>query len=275
MKIYNKVVIDMSTLEVTSEGSYEYLGPVAFCKGGGRAPAYPAPTEQEIAIQQAQLDLLEQQQADTEIMRPFLLESMGLVEENGMLRQMTEEETLAGMTEVERGQYDLTMQGQERMAQAYAGELPISPAMEESLAKQKQQMTEALSQRLGPNWQTTTSGQQAMASFDEGAEGLREQARQGIISGEGGTLQANLGYLGDTSALQTQAYAGLPGATQGLLAGYGGMAGQMSQERARQGQYGMMQYQASQQRRGQSSAGWGSAFGGLMGLGAAGIAAWA
>ena len=276
MKIYNKVVIDMSTLEAKSgvaceariigEDSYMYDGPVAGCKGG--SASYPAPTEQEIGIQQAQLDLLTQQQADTDAMRPFLLESMGLIEgDDGALREMTTEERTAGMTEMERGQYDLTMQAQERMAQAYAGELPISPAMEESLAKQKQQMTEALSQRLGPNWQTTTSGQQAMASFDEGAEGLREQARQGVISGESGMLQGNLDYLGDTSALQTTAYAGMPGASQGLLAGYGGLAGQMSQQRAQQAQYGMMAHQASQQRRASSSAGFGAAAGTAMQIG--------
>jgi hypothetical protein len=37
MKVYNKVVIDMNTLEVIEEDSYEYEGPVALCKGGGGA----------------------------------------------------------------------------------------------------------------------------------------------------------------------------------------------------------------------------------------------
>lgn len=35
MKFYEEIVIDMSTMEVVSEVSYEYEGPVAECKGGG------------------------------------------------------------------------------------------------------------------------------------------------------------------------------------------------------------------------------------------------
>ena len=34
MKIYEEIVIDMATMEVVSEVSYEYEGPVAECKGG-------------------------------------------------------------------------------------------------------------------------------------------------------------------------------------------------------------------------------------------------
>jgi hypothetical protein len=35
MKIYTKVVIDIKTLEVVSSESYDYIGPLAECKGGG------------------------------------------------------------------------------------------------------------------------------------------------------------------------------------------------------------------------------------------------
>lgn len=35
MKIYETIVIDMATMEVVSEVSYEYEGPVSECKGGG------------------------------------------------------------------------------------------------------------------------------------------------------------------------------------------------------------------------------------------------
>lgn len=34
MKVYNKVVLDMETLEIVEEDSYEYEGPVALCGGG-------------------------------------------------------------------------------------------------------------------------------------------------------------------------------------------------------------------------------------------------
>lgn len=35
MQIYEKIVIDMATMQIVSEVSYEYHGPVAQCKGGG------------------------------------------------------------------------------------------------------------------------------------------------------------------------------------------------------------------------------------------------
>jgi len=35
MKIYNRVVIDLETLEVLEEDSFKYHGPIAECKGGG------------------------------------------------------------------------------------------------------------------------------------------------------------------------------------------------------------------------------------------------
>jgi len=35
MKIYNKIVWDLKTLEVLEEDSFEYNGPIAWCGGGG------------------------------------------------------------------------------------------------------------------------------------------------------------------------------------------------------------------------------------------------
>ena len=44
MKIYNRVVLDMETLEVLEEDSFDYQGPVAMC-GGGKSPDIPDPPE--------------------------------------------------------------------------------------------------------------------------------------------------------------------------------------------------------------------------------------
>jgi len=35
MKIYNKIVLDMNTLETLEEDSFEYTGPMTWCGGGG------------------------------------------------------------------------------------------------------------------------------------------------------------------------------------------------------------------------------------------------
>ena len=103
----------------------------------------PGPTDEEKALQAQQLKILQGQEADSALMKPYVLKGMGLIEEGGELRYMTEEERMAGMSDIEKGQYDLTKMSQERQAQAYAGELPISPALESSLASQEKQMAEA------------------------------------------------------------------------------------------------------------------------------------
>lgn len=43
MKIYNEITIDMKTLEVVGEDSFEYTGPLALACGGGSPPDPPKP----------------------------------------------------------------------------------------------------------------------------------------------------------------------------------------------------------------------------------------
>ena len=262
MKVNNEVVINMVDGQVISETSYEYSGPVALCKGSSAHP-YPKPTEQEVSIQQSQLDLLKQQQADTEMMRPFLLESLGLTEEDGVMRELTQDERYASMSDVEKSQYDISVTEQERAAQAYAGELPLGVGMESNLTAQDEQIRNQLARKLGSNWMTTTAGQSAYAKFTAEAESTREGARTGLIQGTGGLLASNLGHGADASALQSQTYGMFPGRSGGLLQGYGGMGAGLAQNRAREAQYTGMQHMQSQQ----GSQARNAAFGQMVGMG--------
>lgn len=244
MKIYNKVVIDMTTNEVIKEDSFEYEGQVEQCKGSTKVQA-PQPSAQERALQAEQLKILQTQQAESDEMRPYVLKGMGLTQgEGGELRYMTEDERTAGMSELERGQYDLTKMSQERQAQAYAGELPISPALEKELSSQQSQMSEALSQRLGPNWMLTTPGQQAWSAFNQKADLVREESRRGAISAEGGLLLSNLGYLGNVEGQQTQMAGQFPGRTSGMFGGYGVLQQPYQEQRGMQLQADMYSAQA-------------------------------
>lgn len=241
MKIYTKVVIDIETGEVLESEGFDYDGEIALCCMGGDAPK---PSAEERALQQQQLDILEQQQEDAALMRPFQLSGMGLIEDapTGELRYMTEEEKLAGMSDIEREQYEITQLGQERQRKAYAGELPISPALEQSLKDEEAKLVEALSRQLGPDFMSTTSGQQAMMRFTQKADLVREEARRGEISGGGANVFQGLSYMGGTAATRTATAAGFPGSrTSGMSGQYGGILDRMSNER-------MMQYQASSQR---------------------------
>ena len=232
MKIYNKIVIKMATGEILEEDSFEYKGQIAHCGGGGTTVKAPQPTAQERALQQAQLEILQLQRKESEMMRPYVLKGMGLIEEDGALRYMTEDERMAGMSELEKGQYELTELSQERQAQAYAGELPISPALETSLTEQQSAMAQALSQRLGSNWMATTPGQQAMSEFQKRADLVREEARRGAITTEGGLLLSNLGYLGNVQGMQAQMAGQYPTRTSGLFGGFGAAQEPYQQQRS-------------------------------------------
>ncbi len=239
MKIYTKVVIDIESGKVLETESFDYEGEVALCCGGGDAPS---PTRAERRLQRGQRDILEQQREDTALMRPFVLEGMGLIEgADGELRYMTEEERLAGMSTTERSQYDITQLAQERQMKAYAGELPISPALEKSLEDQYAKLTESLSRRLGPGWMETTAGQQAMSRFTQTAELVREEARRGEITGGGANTLQSFGFMEGLSGAKTGAAFNYPGRTTGLMSGYSSILDRMSRERMARYQAGMSQ----------------------------------
>jgi hypothetical protein len=209
---------------------------------------------------------LQQQSAEAEQMRPYVLRGMGLTQdENGDYRYMTEDERTAGMSEMQLRQYNLTKVAQERQAKAYAGELPISPALEESLTDQERKMTEALSQRLGSNWMQTTAGQQAMGELQQRSDLLREEARRGEINTQGGMLLSNLGYLGNAEAQKTSYASAFPSRTSGLFSGYGQAQQPYQQQRGWEFQARMANAQSRAQRQAGLMGGLGQLAGAGMG----------
>jgi hypothetical protein len=215
MKIYNKIVINMSTGKTISSDWFEYTGEVAQCwvgaaaiggavvgslmsDSGSSSVSYPGISPQEQELLDLQINQLKQQGEDTEQLRPYLLASMGLQEDAaGTITKMTDEEYYASLSELDQKGYDLAMAATERSLKAYAGELEISPALEKSLGQRKTELEENLSRNLGSNWQSTTAGIQAMAQFDETSNLIREEVRSGIITNEGQIFQVSnrVGYL--------------------------------------------------------------------------------
>ena len=104
---------------------------------------------------------------------------------------------------------------------AYAGELPVSPALEQELNNQYKQLSEALSQRLGPGWMETTAGQQAMSTFMQKANLVREEARRGEITGGTSSTLSNLTYMGGSREAKASGAYAFPSRTSGLFGGYG------------------------------------------------------
>lgn len=236
--------------------------------GGSTTVEAPQPSKEEIALQQAQLDILNKQQSDTAKMEPYILSGMGLkLDANGNYVRMTEAEKYAAMTSLEKAQYDVAKQQQDRLKKAFAGELPVSPALEKSLSDEQRKMAEALSQRLGPNWMETTPGQQAMSTFQQRADLLREEARRGEMTSGQGLLMTNLGYLGNTQAQDVSQAAQFPTRTSGLFQGYG-QAQQPYQY------YSGMQYNANVQNAQNNAASQAGLLGGIGSLFGAGASAY-
>ena len=264
MKIYRKFISNIETGKTVYEDSFNYTGKVIRCKGGSTTIAPPVPTPEEIALQKMQLEMLQSQQADYASMQPFILQSMGLkTDSEGNIIQMTDEERRAGMTPEQLNAYELLLGQQERQAQALAGELPISPALQKSLASQRTQMEEALAQRLGPNWMSTTAGQQAITAFDEKASLLQEEARRGQLEGGAGIALMQQGALGDVSNRAYQQAAGFGGMRGGLFQ----MAGQAQAPHAQQRQWQHQANISSAQNRAGQQAGFMGGLGSLMGAG--------
>ena len=192
-------------IEVCSEG-YEYEGVVALA--GGTTVEAPQPTAQELELQQIQLDALKQQQAESEILKPYLLQSLGLVNEGGGYRRMTEEEMVGSMTSTERANYDILKLQQERQLQALRGELPVSPALEADIAEQEKVQKELLSRKLGKDWAATTPGIQSISAFDTKAELLREASRRDELTSGQSAMLSQQGFMTGLNQTQQQGYTG-------------------------------------------------------------------
>ena len=115
-----------------------------------------------------------------------------------------------------------------RVQAALAGELPEDPALIAQLGEQEDALHESLRQQLGPGWQTSSPGIEAISKFEEGKYKLLDAARRGDLtlaeqlgqSRENVNLnRAQMGYAGALAGSQYGAQAA------GRLAGGYGTAG--------------------------------------------------
>ncbi len=147
---------------------------------------------------------------------------------------LSAEEQNALLTPEQIKEKQLTSEYQDLQLKAMKGEMPISPALEEEIANRRATMENTLSQKLGPNWQTTTPGIQAMKAFDEAASLTREEARRGQVVQGAGILnnqtitQYNPTKLGWYNTIMGQGYNQLQ-QVPGLLQPYQYQSGLQSQ----------------------------------------------
>lgn len=180
--------------------------------GGSTKVETPKPTQQELALQQEQVNLLRDQRAASqemmrqqELLAPLLYEQMGITPtfgENGKisgftkkavdpaiamrqkqfetLQTQTMEQALAEMNDPTKKAIDRMMK--ERTLAALKGNLPVDPGLERSLKEGRVTLEESLRKQIGTGYATSTPGIQALADFDKRAEELRYGARTGQLT---------------------------------------------------------------------------------------------
>jgi hypothetical protein len=195
---------------------------------------------------------------------------------DGTLRAATEEEMLAGMTETEKGQYNITKQTAERTQKALAGTLEIPQAVQSKLDEQQKIQEEQLARMYGPNWAASTAGTNLKTKQEEQRASVRSGVAQGALDSSGALNQINTNITNSlsnqtgnlygqnygASANQYNQMVGYPGRTSGLIDVYGKMGARDQQER-------LNRYIAEMQGKANSSSIWSSLIGAGGQMGAA------
>lgn len=219
MKIYTYVRMDLFG-NIIDSISYEYVGNICKCKGADTVN-FPAPTIQE---QQLLNDILTQLSSSRELQEkfiPLLVGAAGYTYDTaGNLIQMPIADYLSQMNPIFRQQYENLQLIQEQTNKMLEGDYSANPALEQQLGEEKQNLENTLSARLGPDWQQTTAGIQAMSEFNRNALSLREASRQEQLSNYSSMASTGLqNYLTGQQAPLSYA-TGLQNYTTGLLNNY-------------------------------------------------------
>ncbi len=256
--------------------------------GGGKAPVMPGPSAAEQALQEEQRKTLELQRGmleksmrEQELLAPVLYKQLNIKPVTDPEGKITGYEELpnplkAQSEEIQRLYFNRTQA-------ALEGKLPTDPGLNTSLGEQETQLREQLLRQLGPGYETSTPGIEALAKFNLNKQNILEGARRGDL-----TLAEQLGLARTASNIgQTQQQFGnvfaIPG--QGLptaqgfgqtAAGFGAGAAAMASDRYAQYQGQLNAYNQQQRTFGQLFGGLGQLAGTLGGaylFGPAGAAA--
>jgi hypothetical protein len=246
--------------------------------GGGKAPKYPGPTAEELALQSTQNQLLQQQMAmiqsgqqEQNLIAPYLYQQMGLKptydpsgklvgfeELPGFAEQQQQARDLQGL-QMDWAKQQLGLQGEqaksaqeqnriqqllnpftyeamgitpkydetgkiigfekqadtpeelqakeiqrlmgERSLAALKGELPIDPTTTRELGQQEQTLRATMEKQLGPGWETSTAGREALERFGQTKAGILASAQRGEL-----TLAEQLGAGRESTRFAEQAW---------------------------------------------------------------------
>ena len=155
----------------------------------------PSAEERELQKQQAEMlslqqEIIRQQQAQNQILLPFLAEQEGFdieLDEAGNIKNISKRHDPDDdkRKEIESALLD-------RSLKALKGELPVDPALEEGIGDQERALRERLAAQFGPGYETSSTGVETLGEFFRTSEILRHGARTDAL-----TLSEQLGLMRD------------------------------------------------------------------------------
>ena len=200
----------------------------------GSKPTIEAPPidPAETALRGAQADLLKtqtgllkEQQDLNKLLLPVQLAQAGLRPTYDSSGKVTGYEEIPDplkdtRKEIEAGYLD-------RVSKALKGELPVNPALLKDLSDRELQLRETLRKNVGPGWETSTPGIEAMTKFGTERDNILEAARRGdltlaesmALSRESANFGRNAQSLGISQSLSNPAL-NLAGAYGQNVGGY-------------------------------------------------------
>ncbi len=221
--------------------------------GSDAPPPPPGPSASEIALQTSQKEMLDLQRRqieksnrEQELLAPVLYKSLGIE----AVRNDKNEITGYKQTDLSERRSGIESLALDRSEAALKGELPINPALTRDINEQEGTLRERLYKQLGPGWETSTPGIEALANFEKRKNELFDASRRGDI-----TLYESLGLAREGASKETFGAAMnagnrfLPsaGAAGTNAAGYGAASSALASNRLAEYSGTLQNYQIEQQ----------------------------
>jgi hypothetical protein len=139
-------------------------------------PQYPAESQTQQDLDKTQLELAQQNLAINK--QNAADEAAG----RKKFEELTGQPYADYVANMAKSTQDMNLAYLDRYKKALAGELPVDPGLERSLTEQESTLRANLQRQLGPGWENSTPGQQALAEYKKRAEELRYSAARGEIT---------------------------------------------------------------------------------------------
>ena len=240
--------------------------------GGGDFPDPPPPTAEERELMQTQIDLARQQIEVGEQQLGFAETAFEQQRAFGafLLGQQGFEFNEQGeIVEVEDSRVgEIRRLTEERQLAALRGELPVDPGLERNIVEAEEELRGQLAQQLGPGFETSSAGIEALSNLRQRAEEIRANVRRGEITTGEALRQSQAGALAQAGGAVIGAPTTAVGTLSAVQRGFAQAAGTfqlplnvLGTQRERQFQTNLANAQLRQQRQANIAAGVGTAVG--------------